>query len=71
MQVYKKFGANAVDFICGDPYLLMDESLDAPFGAVDRFAIELGVDGDDPRRIEAGILFELRYNRTGGHSFLP
>lgn len=71
VQVYKKFGANAVDFICGDPYLLMDESLDAPFGAVDRFAIELGVDGDDPRRIEAGILFELRYNRTGGHSFLP
>ena len=71
VQVFKRFGVNAVDFLCGDPYLLMDDALDAPFGAVDRFAIEMGVDGDDPRRIEAGILFELRYNRTGGHSFLP
>ena len=49
----------------------MDEGLEAPFGAVDRFAIELGVAGDDPRRIEAGLLFELSYNLTAGHSFLP
>ena len=49
----------------------MDEGFDAPFGAVDRFAIELGVSGDDPRRIEAGIRFELSYNATMGHSFLP
>jgi exodeoxyribonuclease V alpha subunit len=49
----------------------MDEGLDGPFGAVDRFAIELGVDADDPRRVEAGILFELRYNLNAGHSFLP
>ena len=27
--------------------------------------------GDDPRRVEAGILFELNYNLTAGHSFLP
>ena len=49
----------------------MDEGLEAPFGAVDRFAIELGVAGDDPRRVEAGILFELNYNLLAGHSFLP
>ena len=24
-----------------------------------------------PRRVEAGILFELNYNLTAGHSFLP
>jgi AraC-like DNA-binding protein len=49
----------------------MEEGLDAPFGAVDRFAIELGVDAEDPRRAEAGILFELNYNLNAGHSFLP
>lgn len=38
---------------------------------MDRFAIELGVAGDDPRRVEAGILFQLEYNLTVGHSFLP
>ena len=69
VQVYKRYGESAVDMLYDDPYLLME--LDAPFAAVDRFAIELGVLAEDPRRIEAGILFELHYNLNAGHSFLP
>ena len=71
VRTYKIYGESTVELLYDDPYLLMDDGLDAPFGAVDRFAIELGVDGDDPRRVEAGILFEQRYNLTAGHSFLP
>ena len=71
VRTYKIYGESTVELLYDDPYLLMDEGLDAPFDAVDRFAIELGVAGDDPRRVEAGILFELRYNLTAGHSFLP
>ena len=71
VRAYKLYGEQTVELLYDDPYLLMDEGLDAPFSAVDRFAIELGVAGDDPRRIEAGILFELSYNLTAGHVFLP
>ena len=71
VRTYKLYGDSTIELLYDDPYLLMDEGLEAPFGAVDRFAIELGVAGDDPRRIEAGILFELSYNLTAGHSFLP
>ena len=71
VRTYKLYGDQTIEQLYDDPYLLMDEGLDAPFGAVDRFAIDLGIAGDDPRRIEAGILFELRYNLTAGHSFLP
>jgi len=71
VRAYKLYGDVTVDLLYDDPYLLMDEGLDAPFNAVDRFAVELGIPGDDPRRVEAGILFELNYNLTGGHSFLP
>ena len=71
VRTYKIYGDAAVELLYDDPYLLMDEGLDAPFGAVDRFAIELGVAGDDPRRLEAGVLFELNYNLSAGHSFLP
>ena len=71
VRTYKIYGDAAVELLYDDPYLLMDEGLDAPFGAVDRFAIELGVSGDDPRRLEAGVLFELNYNLSAGHSFLP
>ena len=71
VRTYKIYGEATVELLYDDPYLLMDQGLDAPFGSVDRFAIELGVAGDDARRIRAGILFELNYNLTAGHSFLP
>ncbi len=71
VRTYKLYGEQTIALLYDDPYLLMDDELEAPFGAVDRFAIELGVSSDDPRRIEAGILFELKYNLTAGHSFLP
>ncbi len=71
VRTYKLYGEQTVELLYDDPYLLMDEGLDAPFGAVDRFAIELGVAGDDPRRVQAGILFELNYNLLAGHVFLP
>ena len=71
VRVYKTYGEAAADMLYDDPYLLMEEGLEAPFGAVDRFAIELGIDAEDHRRVCAGILFELQYNLNAGHSFLP
>ena len=71
VRAYKLYGETTVELLYDDPYLLMDDGLEAPFEAVDRFAIELGVAGDDPRRVEAGLLFELHYNLSAGHAFLP
>ena len=71
VRTYKRYGEGAVELLYEDPYLLMEEGLEAPFGAVDRFAIDLGLPGDDPRRVRAGIVFELQFNLTAGHSFLP
>jgi len=71
VRTYRLYGNAAVDMLYDDPYLLTEEGLDAPFGAVDQFAIDLGISGDDPRRVNAGVLFELHYNLSAGHSFLP
>ncbi len=71
VRTYKLYGEQTVELLYDDPYLLTEEELEAPFGAVDRFAIELGVSAEDKRRIRAGIMFELTYNLTAGHSFLP
>lgn len=71
VRTYKRYGDSTIELLHDDPYLLMDEELEADFAAVDQFAIDLGVAGDDPRRVEAGVQFELNYNLTGGHSFLP
>lgn len=71
VKTYKLYGEAAMDMLYDDPYLLTEDGLDAPFGAVDKFAIDLGFAGEDARRVKAGITFELRYNLSAGHSFLP
>ncbi|MBE6925590.1 MAG: ATP-dependent RecD-like DNA helicase [Ruminococcaceae bacterium] len=71
VRCYKRYGDGILDMLYDDPYLLLEEGLNAPFAIVDKFAIELGISGDDHRRVEAGIRFELQYNATAGHAFLP
>ena len=71
VKTYKIYGEQTIDLLYDDPYLLMDPELEAPFAAVDRFAINLGIAADDHRRVEAGVLFELQYNLLAGHVFLP
>ena len=71
VRCYKRYGEQSMELLYDDPYLLMEEGLDAPFQAVDRFAVEVGISAIDPRRMEAGILCELSYNLNAGHSFLP
>ncbi len=71
LRTYKLYRDDAVQMLYDDPYLLTEEGLDAPFAAVDRFAIEVGIAGDAPRRVQAGVIFELRYNLDAGHAFLP
>lgn len=71
VHTYKLYGESAIDILYENPYVLTEEGMDAPFGAVDRFAIDLGLAGDDPRRVKAGLIFELSYNETAGHAFLP
>ena len=71
VRAYKRYGDGILDLLYDDPYLLLEDGLNAPFAIVDKFAIELGISGDDHRRVEAGIRFELQYNATAGHTFLP
>ncbi len=71
MRLYREFGDYAIEMVRDDPYLLANAPFYAGFAAVDAFAVELGVAADDARRVEAGILFELRHNLGNGHVFLP
>ncbi len=71
MPLYQRFGAMAVDVVQDNPYLLADRSLEIPFAQVDALAIELGVAGDDPQRVESALVFELDHNADNGHVFLP
>ena len=71
MPLYRRFGDLAAQIVEDNPYLLADRTLGITFAQVDALAIELGVAGDDPQRIETALLFELEHNADNGHVFLP
>ena len=71
MPLYRRFGDLALDAVRDNPYLLVDPELGVRFAQADELALALGMDGDDPQRVEAGLLFELQHNSGNGHTFLP
>lgn len=71
MRLYRSYGELAADALRDDPYMLAEPYFGADFAAVDAFALEINVDADDERRVEAGILFELTHNQANGHTFIP
>ena len=71
MPLYKAYGELAMEALQDDPYLLTEDYFGAEFSLVDRFALELGVEAEDLRRLEAATLYTLRHNLGNGHTFLP
>ena len=71
MRLYRVYGELAVEALEDDPYMLTQPYFGADFASVDAFALELGTEGDNERRVEAGILFELTFNQSNGHTFIP
>ncbi len=71
VPLYRRFGDLAADMVESNPYLLCEHTLGVPFSQADALAVELGVAGDDPQRIEAALIFELEHNADNGHVFLP
>lgn len=71
MPLYRRFGSAAPDVVRENPYLLIEADIGLSFTSADELAIQMGMAGDDPQRLEAGLLFELRHNLNNGHTFLP
>ena len=72
VPLYRRFGAGAMEALRRDPYLLCADPCGVDFGTADEIALSLGVGGNAACRTEAGLLFELSHNESGGgHVFLP
>ena len=71
VRVYRVHGERSMELIHENPYLLTKPQFGASFSDTDAMALEMGFDGEDSRRIDAAVIFELRYNLNNGHTFLP
>ena len=71
LRCWKRWGASTVSKIEENPYLLCSAGLYIGFERADQICMGMHRLPDDPRRIEAGILYVLRHNLSNGHTCLP
>ncbi len=71
VRCWKRWGAAAVRTILDNPYLLCSPGLYIGFDRADAICRSMHGEPDDPRRLEAGMLYILRHNLGNGHTCLP
>ena len=71
IRVWRQWGNLAPDVIGENPYMLCCDAVGIPFEKADEIAVELGVDPQDNRRLQAGVTHVLNHNLRNGHTCLP
>ena len=66
-KLYKLFGANAIEEIEANPYLLIDVTRGVEFKQIDQMALDLGITYDNDKRVESGIKYALIRTTYNGH----
>ncbi len=67
-KVYKLLGANAIDKIEENPYILIDIARGVDFKQIDKMAIDIGIPKDAEKRIASGIKYSLIRISYNGHT---
>ncbi|MFB3107860.1 MAG: AAA family ATPase, partial [Candidatus Binatia bacterium] len=71
VRIHRALGPETVAKVKGDPYSLAYEVHGIGFLMADRIAEGLGIKGDSPLRVRAGILHILSKLSEQGHCFVP
>ena len=66
--IYKKLGANTIEKIEEDPYILSELGIRVDFAQIDKMALGLGIERNNLNRIEAGIRHGLLLATYNGHT---
>lgn len=71
VKIYRAYGADSIARIKENPYCLAREIYGVGFLLADRIAAKIGISGDFPLRVQAGVLHLLREISDAGHCFAP
>ena len=66
-KIYKALGANAIEEIEANPYLLIDLVNKVNFEQIDKMALGLGIEYNNEKRIRSGIKHALNITTYNGH----
>ena len=71
VKIYKTYGSKAIAVVEKNPYQLAADIYGIGFKSADKIARALGIAEDDPRRIQAGVVYVLNEAvESGGNAFL-
>lgn len=68
MSIYKKLGPNTINLVQNDPYILSEIGVRVDFAQIDKIALDLGIENNNLKRIDAGIRHGLNLATYNGHS---
>jgi exodeoxyribonuclease V alpha subunit len=71
VRIVKHYGERAAAVVEKSPYRLALEVRGIGFKTADRLARSLGIAGDHPERVQAGVLHELEALTSAGHAYAP
>lgn len=67
-KVYKLLGANAIEEIEENPYILIDIARGVDFKQIDKMALDIGITLDNTKRVKSGIKYSLIRVSYNGHT---
>ena len=71
LKIYKKFGADSINKVSINPYILNDEISGIGFLTADKIAKEFGVEDTSSFRIQSGIRYVLNNFSAMGNTYMP
>lgn len=71
LKIHRAYGQETVARVKENPYCLADEVHGVGFVLADRIAASLGISGDFPLRVQAGVLYLLGRFTGEGHCYVP
>ncbi len=71
VKIYKQYGESALQVVQNDPYRLAQDIYGVGFKTADSIAQALGLPGDHPSRIDAGLVYALNQMTDDGHVYTP
>jgi exodeoxyribonuclease V alpha subunit len=70
LKIYRFYGLDTIRRVKDNPYVLAREIYGVGFVLADRIAARLGISGDFPLRVQAGVLHVLKEFVDQGHCFV-
>lgn len=69
-KLYKEYGKEAADVVSDNPYTLISDITGIGFGKADEIAKKIGIDNDNPLRVQSGIKHYINLKSKDGHCFI-